>query len=179
MKREAEEYKYTLYLRDEEEEENIEDLRFALDKNMDFRKAFALDDSKQSAFIWRDLRFGDNNKTEYEFVIPEDVSDATIQLFHLTHAQSLYQAIYRRPIDGVLEHELLELVKDETITSEEATQKPSSGIDGRIVFKSEVVGLYVFDSVTGLFVSREAAVNAIISEPSLKQKGSFECIEFT
>lgn len=171
LRREAKEHAYAIYLKDEEEEEPIEGLYFPLDGKMAFRKAMALDGSPQPVFIWRDLRFGDNDLTEYEFVLPgETASEATVQLFHLTLAQSLYQVIHKRPAEGALEAELMALVVDETTSAKE--EGKSAGIKGRLVYESEPVGFYVFDPASSLFVPREAAVLAVISEP--KEKGSFE-----
>jgi hypothetical protein len=174
LKREAKDFAYAIYLKDEEEEEQIEGLYFPLDKLMAFRKAMALDGSPQTVFLWRDLRFGDNDLTEYEFVIPvETASEATVQLFHLTLAQSLYQVVHKRPAEGALESELMELVVDETAAKEES--KAEGVIKGRVVYESDPVGFYVFDPASSLFVPREAAVLAVISEPpSRTGKESFE-----
>lgn len=176
LRREEGEFSYVLYLKDYDDNE-LEDMWFPLGSQSAFRRAVTQDDPALPCFTWRDPRFGDNDKVEYEFAWSDKNSDATAQFFHLTLAQCLYETINKKVVDGATETEIKALMVTEGIEPE-AEKKNEYSIDGRIIYQSEQAGFYVFDSATNMFVPRNDPVLAFISEPgadgSKKKKSSFE-----
>ncbi len=168
LKREETPFTYSIYLKDDDEDE-IEGLRFVLDKNIEFRKSKSNDEEGRSCFLWRDGRFGSNDQVEYEFVWPEEITEATSQLFHLTVAQCLYEALSKSPLDNATEADIKTLM-----VFEDETEEPQPDELGRIVFKSELAGFYVFDTSKNMFMPKNDTVFACISEPALSKKNTYE-----
>lgn len=176
LRREDADFAYCIYVKDEEEDEEIPEMRFKISAALAFRRATSSDGEDRGCFVWRDVRYGDNDKTEYEFVWPADASDSTVQLFHLTTAQCLYEALNRRLLDDSTETEIKKLMVTEGGEAAGAAGVPSLNIEGRIVFKSDLAGFYVFDSATNTFLPRVGAAVAYISEPPTARKNAYEYV---
>lgn len=175
LRREDENFKYLLYIKDDEEDE-VEGLRFDLNSSVEFKRTLTADGTK-SCFCWRDTKFGDNNRTEYEFVWNEETLESTIQLFHLTVAQCLYETIHKKVLDSASEDDIKALmIVEEADVEDDHGEKGRTSIEGKISFKSEAAGFYVFDAATNVFVPRSESVVAIISEPVIApgKKSSYQ-----
>lgn len=163
LRRETGEFNFVLYLRDYDENE-LEDSRFKLDRSVDFRMALSEDEPAQRCFAWRDTRFGDNDRVDYEFLWPTTTPDATIRLFHSTVAQCLYEANNKRTLDGASEAEIQALMVTEDGADGAVSPKPGpSGVEGKVVYRSETTGMYVYDITDHTFKPRAEPVYALIS----------------
>lgn len=161
LRRETGEFNYVLYLRDYDENES-EEARFKLDRSVDFRRA--LNEDGQSCFVWRDTRFGDNDRVDYQFIWPSSTPDATLRLFHSTVAQCLYETNNKRTLDGASEADIQALMVVEDGADEATSPKPGpSGVEGKVVYRSELAGFYIYDLSDRTFKPRAEPIYALLS----------------
>ena len=118
----------------------VSDLTFDINKNMGFSK---VKEGDQVCFCWKDPK----RDLDYKFVIGGDTSATTIDMFHVTLAQCLFEVINKRSHTAAKDEEIEALLKTTT-----TIKKDESGRDGETVFVSQEAMLYVFDAPSNTFV---------------------------
>lgn len=103
----------------------------------------------------------------------ENVSIHTLQLFHMTVAQSLYETEKKQDYSNASPKELEEILKG-------VDEPPFK--NGVLLFEtlqSSEVYLYSFDISTGLFISTTGNINdlppAVIAKVYMVENDNFEC----
>lgn len=117
----------------------VSDLTFNIDKNLDFSKSREDD---QVSFCWKDPRLD----VWYKFVIGKETSTTTIEMFHVTLAQCLFEVINKRSHTTARDDEVEALLKTTT------KGKKADGGEGETVFVSQEAMFYVFDAPSNTFV---------------------------
>jgi hypothetical protein len=173
LKREGQPFDFTLQLDEVREDEKSKSMAFELSAGIEFARSYGEDG--EAIFSWKDVE----SKFGYEFIVGNDITAPTIEMFHLLLAQCIYETVQRRPHPEAKDDEIqsLMIVKrqdEETLAIRETGDGTTIKIDGEeTVFQSESAHFYVFDSASGLFIPKnEDPVRVVISLNSIGNKGN-------
>lgn len=121
----------------------VDTLSFPIVKAMDFVKLL----DTETAFRWTAA------SASYRFVVnAESTTATTVEMFHVTVAQCIYESASQRSHTAAKDSDIQELLKTEAVAD-----KKGRAVEGEAVFESEPAGFYAFDTATNTFIPQTSA----------------------